>query len=90
MSVILLYYYLLVNVLAIIIVIYDKSNAIHQKSRVAERNLLRLAFLGGALGMYIMMLLLRHKTRQRLFMISLPLMLGLHLIIYYIVYYASI
>ncbi len=88
MTVFLLYYYLLVNVLAIIVVIYDKSNAIHQKSRVAERNLLRLALLGGALGMYIMMLLLRHKTRQRLFMISLPLMLGLHLIIYYIVYYA--
>jgi len=83
-------YYAVINVIGIIYIFYDKMLAAHKKRRIPEKRLLYLSLSGGAFCMYITMLLIRHKTRQRLFMISLPLMIITHLFILYIIYHASI
>lgn len=87
---ILLIYYIVITIFGIVLVAYDKLKAVNQSRRIKDRLLLYTALFGGAFGMYMTMLLLRHKTRQRLYMISLPLMIILHLFVYYIVYHASI
>lgn len=68
-----LYFYLaFINLLAIVVTVYDKDAAVHGRWRVRERTLILVSVLGGALGMYITMLVIRHKTRKPLFMIGIP------------------
>ena len=52
--------------------VYDKYAAKHKKRRVPERTLLLVAACGAALPMFIVMQLIRHKTRHKKFMIGLP------------------
>ena len=70
-----LVYLLLINVISIIVCIYDKIMAIKQKFRVSEAALFWLSFLGGAVFMFITMKLIRHKTLHKKFMIGLPLII---------------
>ncbi len=61
--------------------VYDKIAAKRRpKKRVRERTLLTVAFFGGAELMLAVMLLIRHKTRHKQFMLGLPGMIVLHLI----------
>ncbi len=53
----------------------DKRAAIKGKTRVSERALLAIAALGGAVGVYAAMLMLRHKTRRLKFMLIMPLLI---------------
>ena len=57
------------NLLAIVLTVSDKVRAKKGKWRVPEDTLLFVALLGGAVGEYITM---RHKTRHKKFMITLP------------------
>lgn len=50
----------------------DKLLALRSRRRVAERNLLGLAFLGGAVGGLLGMVLFRHKTRGLAFRFLVP------------------
>lgn len=52
--------------------VYDKYAAKHKKRRVPERTLFLVAACGAALPMFIVMQLIRHKTRHKKFMIGLP------------------
>ncbi len=79
-----LYIYLaVINVIAIIITIHDKSAAERGKWRVKERTLMLVSALGGSVGMYLTMLIIRHKTRKPLFMIGIPVIIILELIAVY-------
>ena len=60
------------NLLAIVLTVSDKVRAKKGKWRVPEDTLLFVALLGGAVGEYITMRLIRHKTRHKKFMITLP------------------
>ncbi|MBQ6498995.1 MAG: DUF1294 domain-containing protein [Ruminococcus sp.] len=81
-----LYIYLVViNILAVILTIYDKSAAVHDRWRVRERTLMLVSALGGAVGMFLTMLIIRHKTRKPLFMIGIPVIFILELIAAYLV-----
>ena len=81
-----LYIYLaVINILAIILTIYDKSAAVHDRWRVRERTLMLVSALGGSVGMFLTMLIIRHKTRKPLFMIGIPVIFILELIIAYLV-----
>ncbi len=53
--------------------IVDKRNAIRRRSRIAERDLLVIAALGGALGGWIAMYTVRHKTNHWYFVLWMPL-----------------
>lgn len=53
------------NLLAIVLTVSDKLRAKKGKWRVPEDTLLFVALLGGAVGEYITMRLIRHKTRHK-------------------------
>lgn len=78
-------YLTVINLIAIIITVYDKIKAINHKWRVRESTLLFVAALGGSVAMYITMLLIRHKTRHIKFMLGIPVIFILQCaLIYYI------
>ena len=66
------------NLLAIVLTVSDKVRAKKGKWRVPEDTLLFVALLGGAVGEYITMRLILHKTRHKKFMITLPVFILLH------------
>lgn len=71
----LLFYLLSVHLFAVAITVLDKRNARIGKRRVKEKTLLLTALFGGSLGMYICMLIVRHKTKKSKFMLGLPLIM---------------
>ena len=74
-------YLILINLIAVIVTIYDKLCAVKRRWRVKESTLLLLSALGGSISMYITMLLIRHKTRHIKFMLGIPLILIFQLLI---------
>lgn len=72
---ILLLYLLIMNIITIIVTTIDKSRARRGRThnRIPESTLLFIAALGGAPFMYITMLVIRHKTQKKKFMILLPI-----------------
>lgn len=66
-------YLIIINLIAVIITVYDKRTAIKHKWRVRESTLLIVSALGGSIGMYITMRLIRHKTKHLKFMLGIPL-----------------
>ena len=76
-----------INILAIVITIWDKSAAIHGAWRIPEKTLFLLCLLGGCPGMYITMQLIRHKTLHKRFMIGIPLIFIAPLMIYVALHY---
>lgn len=75
-----LIYLISINILGIILTIYDKiASKKFRKNRIRENVLLLIGVLGGAISMYITMKLIRHKTRHKKFMIGLPIILILQI-----------
>ena len=70
------------SVLAAVVTIGDKVAAKWGKRRVPEQTLFLLAAIGGAAAMYVTMLLIRHKTKHKRFMLGLPLIIAAHCVIY--------
>lgn len=70
-----------ISIIAVVLTIYDKWAAKHGKRRIPEKILMLVAFFGGAIAMYLTMILIRHKTKHNKFMIGLPIMIVLHIII---------
>lgn len=64
---------------AFALTMYDKLAAQHHRRRISEKALMTVGFFGGAIGMYLTMHLIRHKTKHKKFMIGLPLFILLHL-----------
>ena len=69
----------LVSAVSVVLTVYDKLAAKTKKWRIPESMLMTFAFFGGATAMYIMMQLIRHKTKHKKFMIGLPVFIALHL-----------
>ena len=82
MKVILFFYILVLNCASFFLCAYDKRAARRRKWRVPERTLFLFALLGGGTGLYLGMLLVRHKTRHMKFMIGVPLVILLNLYLY--------
>lgn len=72
--------FIVTSLIAIILTIYDKSASWKRGRRIPERTLLLVAFLGGALAMYVTMQIIRHKTQHPNFMIPLPLFMVMHVV----------
>lgn len=71
-------YFLAVSVIGLILTVYDKIAAkIAERHRVPEKILMTFGILGGALVMYIIMQLIRHKTRKKKFAVGFPVIIVL-------------
>ncbi len=76
-----LLYLLEINLAALLLCAVDKSRARKNVWRVPEGTLLLSAVLGGASGLLLGMLLLRHKTKHKKFTIGVPLLLACQLLL---------
>ncbi len=79
----LLWYLGLISLISVVVCMYDKSAAKRHKRRIPEKTLFILCFLGGSVAMYIGMLLIRHKTLHKRFMLGIPLIIILQSITSY-------
>lgn len=78
---ILLIYESLISLISILVCIYDKWAAKHRpQNRTREATLLWLSALGGSIAMLITMLLIRHKTQHKKFMVEIPLIILLQIV----------
>ncbi len=64
-----------INVIAAILCLIDKIKAANNSWRIPEKTLFLISATGGAVGMYITMKLIRHKTKHKRFMIGLPIII---------------
>ena len=78
---ILLVYLIFINVISVIVCAADKIKAIKGGWRISEKTLFALSALGGALGMYVTMRIIHHKTKHKRFMIGLPAIIIIQIII---------
>lgn len=75
------------NIIAFALVAIDKHKARKHLWRISERMLFLFALLGGCPGVYIGMLLFRHKTRHWRFMLGVPVIfVGQLALLYYLFY----
>lgn len=58
---------------------WDKHLAVYNKTRIPELILLLFSFLGGAFGALCGMILFKHKTLHKMFLICVPIFLVLQL-----------
>lgn len=72
---ILLFYFLLINLIAYALMGIDKAKARRDKWRIPERTLFLSALLGGSIGALGGMYTFRHKTKHMSFVIGMPLIL---------------
>lgn len=73
-------YFLAISLITAIVTATDKYKAKKGAFRISEATLFFLAIIGGALGEYLTMRLIRHKTLHKRFMIGLPLIIILQII----------
>lgn len=81
-----LYYGGAISILSAVITAYDKLIAGGKRRRVPEQTLFLLALAGGAAAMYITMLLIRHKTKHKRFMLGLPLILCAQFALWFLIH----
>ncbi len=71
-----LYYLGFISLISVIATCYDKfASKKLKKHRTPEAYLLFLSAFGGSAAMFITMLVIRHKTKHKKFMIGIPLIL---------------
>ena len=78
---ILIYYILIINIIAFIAYGLDKYKARHDKWRIPETTLILLAVIGGSIGAIVGMKFFRHKTRKAKFFVGVPVILVVQLIL---------
>ncbi len=74
-------YFIVINIISSALAIADKSKARKEEWRISENTLMLFGLMGGAIGEYLTMKRIHHKTRHKKFMIGLPLEFLLHIII---------
>jgi uncharacterized membrane protein YsdA (DUF1294 family) len=75
----------LLSLIGFILMYLDKHRAISHQWRIEEKTFYMLGFLGGALGIWVGMLVFRHKTRKFVFNGVLLLALIANSIMIYVV-----
>ncbi len=77
--------WLTVCAVAVVLTVYDKVIAGGKLRRVPEQTLFLIAVFGGSLAMYLTMLVIRHKTKHKRFMLGLPLIIFLQAALYCVI-----
>ncbi len=81
-----LIYYAAASFAAFFLTAYDKTAAQAGRRRIPEKVLLGAGLLGGACAEWLTMLLIRHKTRKKKFMVTLPVFAAVHLALIILLY----
>ena len=68
-------YLVLINLLGLFLMGYDKHQAKKGGFRISEATLFAVAILGGSIGSILGMYLFRHKTRHWYFVVGMPFIL---------------
>lgn len=68
------WYLIIINGISVLSVVVDKLFAVQRNRRIPEALFFFLSLLGGTVGVYLTMCLIRHKTRKKQFMLGLPLL----------------
>lgn len=68
-------YLAVINIIGVLINIIDKYKAKHNKWQIKEATLWSVALLGGAVGSYLTMNLIHHKTKHKGFMLGFPVII---------------
>ena len=76
----LLVYLFIVNALGFLLMLADKYKAKKNLWRIPEATLMGIAAIGGSLGCFLGMQLIRHKTKHLKFTLGLPLLLALQIV----------
>ena len=69
-------YLILINAAGLLSMLVDKQKARKGAWRIPERTLMTIAALGGSLGSFLGMQLVRHKTKHPKFYIGIPVLLA--------------
>jgi len=77
-----IWYFIVVNVLGLLMMRSDKRKAQLRQHRISEKNLWIMAWVGGAPGMTIAMHMVRHKTKHFSFKYGLPVLAVIDVAIY--------
>lgn len=85
---ILIIYLIVINIVSIALTVYDKYCAVKRRWRIKESTLLLLSAIGGSIGMYLTMHIIRHKTRHIKFMLGIPVILIIQVIIIFAIWSA--
>lgn len=67
---ILLYSFLAINLIAFVLIGYDKQLAIKNKNRISEKTLLTWVAIGGTIGSLLAMSIFRHKTAKTSYLLK--------------------
>jgi uncharacterized membrane protein YsdA (DUF1294 family) len=67
---ILFYFIVILNSLAFLVITYDKRLAIKNKRRISEKTLLSFVAFGGTIGAAFAMMIFRHKTSKKAFLLK--------------------
>lgn len=79
---VILLYFAAISLVSIVVCIYDKWASKHSpRHRTRESAIFALCALGGSVATYVTMLLIRHKTLHKRFMIGIPLIIVAQIII---------
>lgn len=68
-------YLIIINLIAFVACCFDKYLAIRKKYRISEKLLLGISIIGGVFGFYIASRLVRHKTKDKKFLIIYPVLI---------------
>ena len=79
--IIVLFYLVIINIIAFALMGIDKARAQKQKWRIPEKTLFLPVILGGGIGGIAGMLVFRHKTKHWYFAVGFPLILIVEVII---------
>ena len=82
----LLYYLLIVNAIAFLLMLIDKQKARKNKWRISEAALMFSAVLGGSIGALLGMYTFRHKTKHLKFTLGIPTILVLQIFLVIFLY----
>ena len=79
-------YLLIMNAAGFLVMTADKLYAKSNAWRVPERNLLGIAAIGGSIGVWLAMYIVRHKTKHMKFVIGVPAILAVQtgLVLYFL------
>lgn len=77
-------YLIIINAFGLLIMLMDKRKARKKLFRIPEFILFAVCILGGSLGSVIGMYLFHHKTRKPQFTIGFPIILAIHILLYFL------